>query len=77
MTPPACPISLTVFRTDANHNEKHRNCLNPEPALILTLKKIRPPIEVLACQKQAVTSLTGQNHISNWYNVQSYNLALL
>jgi hypothetical protein len=36
-----------------------------EPALILTLTKISPPIEVLACQKQAVISLTGQNHINH------------
>jgi hypothetical protein len=35
---------------------KHRNRSNLEPALILTLKKIRPPIEVLACQKQAQSS---------------------
>jgi hypothetical protein len=35
---------------------KHRNCLNLEPALILTLTKIRPPIEVLTYQKQAQSS---------------------
>jgi hypothetical protein len=35
---------------------KHRNRLNLEPALILALTKIRPPIEVLACQKQAQLS---------------------
>jgi hypothetical protein len=32
---------------------KHRNRLNFEPDLILALTKIRPRIEVLACQKQA------------------------
>jgi hypothetical protein len=31
----------------------HRNLLNLEPALILASRKIRPRIEVLACQKQA------------------------
>jgi hypothetical protein len=36
---------LTSIRT------KHRNRLNLEPALILALTKIRPRIEVLACQK--------------------------
>jgi hypothetical protein len=35
---------LTYIKT------KHRNRLNLEPALILTLMKIRPRIEVLACQ---------------------------
>jgi hypothetical protein len=35
---------------------KHRNNLNLEPALILTPAKIRPRIEVLACQKQAQSS---------------------
>jgi hypothetical protein len=30
--------------------------LNLEPALILALTKIRPRIEVLACQKQAQSS---------------------
>jgi hypothetical protein len=35
---------------------KHRNRLNPEPNLILTLMKICPRIEVLACQKQAQSS---------------------
>jgi hypothetical protein len=35
---------------------KHRNRLNIEPALILTLTKIRPRTEVLACQKQAQSS---------------------
>jgi hypothetical protein len=39
--------------------------MNLEPALALTLTKIRPRIEVLAGQKQAVISLTGQNHIYN------------
>jgi hypothetical protein len=34
----------------------NRNRLNPEPALILALKKIRPRIEALACQKQAQSS---------------------
>jgi hypothetical protein len=29
---------------------KHRNCLNLEPSQILTPMKIRPQIEVLACQ---------------------------
>jgi hypothetical protein len=33
-----------------------RNRLNLEPALILALKKIRPRIEALACQKQAQSS---------------------
>jgi hypothetical protein len=32
---------------------RHRNRWNLEPALILALTKIRPRIEVLACQKQA------------------------
>jgi hypothetical protein len=31
-------------------------CLNLQPALILALTKIRPGIEVLACQKQAQSS---------------------
>jgi hypothetical protein len=31
----------------------HRNRLNVEPALIFSLTKIRPQIELLACQKQA------------------------
>jgi hypothetical protein len=35
---------------------KHRNRLNLEPALIHALTKIRPRIEVLACQKQAQSS---------------------
>jgi hypothetical protein len=35
---------------------KHRNLLNLEQALILALTKIRPQIEVLACQKQAQSS---------------------
>jgi hypothetical protein len=35
---------------------KHRNRLNLEPALILALTKIRPRIEVLACQKHAQSS---------------------
>jgi hypothetical protein len=39
--------ALTSIKT------KHRNRLNPEPALILALTKIHPRIEVLACQKQA------------------------
>jgi hypothetical protein len=34
----------------------HRSLLNPEPALILALTKIRSRIEVLACQKQAESS---------------------
>jgi hypothetical protein len=33
-----------------------RNLMNLEPALILRLTKIRPPIEVLAYQKQAQSS---------------------
>jgi hypothetical protein len=32
---------------------KHRNRLNPEPSLILAFTKIRPRIEVLACQEEA------------------------
>jgi hypothetical protein len=36
---------------------KHRNPLTLGPALILTLMKILPRIEVLACQKQAQSSL--------------------
>jgi hypothetical protein len=35
---------------------KHRNRLNLESALMLTLTKIRPWIEALACQKQAQSS---------------------
>jgi hypothetical protein len=35
---------------------KHRNRLNLVPALILALTKIRPLIEVQACQKQAQSS---------------------
>jgi hypothetical protein len=35
---------------------KHRNCLNLEPALIPTLMKIHPWIDVLACKKQAQLS---------------------
>jgi hypothetical protein len=35
---------------------KHSNCLNHEQTLILTLAKIHPQIEVLACQKQAQSS---------------------
>jgi hypothetical protein len=34
---------------------KH-NCMNREPGLIVALMKIRPRIEVLACQKQAQSS---------------------
>jgi hypothetical protein len=33
-----------------------RNRLDIEPALILTLTKIRPRTEVMACQKQAQSS---------------------
>jgi hypothetical protein len=33
-----------------------RNHFNLEPALILALTKIRPRIEMLACQKQAQSS---------------------
>jgi hypothetical protein len=42
--------ALTSIKT------KHRNRLNPESALILTLTKIRPQIEELACRKQAQSS---------------------
>jgi hypothetical protein len=42
--------ALTSIKT------KHRNRLNPEPALILALTMIRPRIEVLVCQKQAQSS---------------------
>jgi hypothetical protein len=42
---PAVVRDLTSLKT------KHRNRLNLDPALILALTKIRPPIEVLACQK--------------------------
>jgi hypothetical protein len=35
---------------------KHRNRLNLEPALILSLKNIRPQIEVLACQNEDQSS---------------------
>jgi hypothetical protein len=35
---------------------KHRNRFNLEPVLILTLTKILPQNEVLACQKQAQSS---------------------
>jgi hypothetical protein len=41
---------LTLMKT------KHRNRLNPEPALVLALTKIRPRIGVLAFQKQAQLS---------------------
>jgi hypothetical protein len=62
-TPMRTPRPL---RGCARTSHINRNRLNPEPALILALTKIRPRIEVLACQKQADISLTGQNHINNW-----------
>jgi hypothetical protein len=42
--------ALTSIKT------KHRNRLNPESALILSLTNIRPRIEELACRKQSQSS---------------------
>jgi hypothetical protein len=43
-----------VVRENILHQSKRNTwTLNLEPALILALTKIRPRIEVLACQKQA------------------------
>jgi hypothetical protein len=50
LTPRGTRKHVTSIKT------KNRNRLNLEPVLILALTKIRPRIEVLACQKQAQSS---------------------
>jgi hypothetical protein len=47
-------------KTSYINKKETQDPLNLELALILALRKIRPPIEVLACQKNSVISLTGQ-----------------
>jgi hypothetical protein len=49
-------VNLGYAKAYTSIKMKHRNLLNLEPALILALTKIRPLIEVLACQKQAQSS---------------------
>jgi hypothetical protein len=50
-------FSEQSFSAMTSIKTRNRNRLNLEPALILALTKIRPRIEVLACQKQAKSSL--------------------
>jgi hypothetical protein len=58
-----CYIALYSTAVVFNLGHANKSCINQneiqkplEPALILGLKKIRPRIEVLACQKQAQSS---------------------
>jgi hypothetical protein len=48
--------SVRSVKNEESIETKHGNRLNVGPALILALTKIRPRIEVLACQEQAQSS---------------------